>query len=361
MRDHCLPLDGLELDHSRLPTGVCSGMTHETIARVFKRMLPGEIKLAAFRFAAQKAVRRGVLSVGAMCGTDDQPSMAQPEVLDDTPELLVKHAPELPVDVVVYAQTRNIERVLRLGLPRIGGCILTDGSFGSRTAALHEAYYDAPSERGILYIQDEDLEDFFGSAHNKGLQVAVHAIGDRAVDQVVRCWNKVLDCRNRNSLRHRIEHAELLNTGLIQSIAELGLVLCVQPVFEQRWGGPSRMYATRLGSRYRLTNPWHELVKTGVVLAGGSDAPITPIDPIAGINAATSHPVVEHSVTRLQACRMFSDWAAYSLGIEHRKGSLTPGHDADFVHLSANPLETRDSRILRVFRSGTEVWAASSA
>jgi hypothetical protein len=172
------------------------------------------------------------------------------------------------------------------------------------------------------------------------------------VEQVVRSHESFLPA---NPLRHRIEHAELLNPDQIRRIAGLGLVLGVQPAFEAAWGGPGRMYQSRLGSRWLATNPYRELLAAGVVLAGGSDAPITPVDPIAGIRAAVNHPVAQHRVRELDACRMFTDRAAYALGLEQRKGSLAPGHDADFVVLSDNPLQTVDLSVVRAFRQGQEL------
>lgn len=344
--------EGLELDRYREPTGQVRGIAYEKASRWFKRRLSRELKLQAFDLAAANTARRGVLTIGALVGSDE------PD--DDGPELLVQHAPRLPVQVVVYPQTLNIRRAQHLGLPRIGGCLLIDGSFGSHTAALRDDYADQPGNRGRLYFRDEELFHFLQAADRAGLQITVHAIGDRAIEQVVRGHELIANiptqcARSANPLRHRIEHAELLSPELISRIARLGLILGVQPAFEHYWGGPGRMYEQRLGSRYRSTNPYRELIDAGVVLAGGSDAPITPVDPKLGINTAASLPVPEHNITRLDACRLFTDRAAYALGIDHLKGSLAPGCDADFVVLSHNPLYHLDFSVVSIFRSAVEL------
>jgi hypothetical protein len=335
--------NGLELDTGHEPTGLVSALAYETASRWFKARLTREVKLRAFELACRSARLKGVLTVGALVGSD--------EPGDDIPELLVEHLPHLPLEIVVFPQTRSIERVQRLGLRRIGGCILIDGSLGSHTAALDDDYADAPG-KGRLYFQDTELSEFFKSADANGLQFAVHAIGDRAVRQVLDSSESFMTL---NRLRHRIEHAELLNSDLIRRIAQRKFILGVQPAFEHYWGGPGRMYERRLGLRYRQTNPYRELLQAGVILAGGSDAPITPIDPGLGVRSAVNHPVAEHRVTPLQACRMFTDWAAYSLGLESRKGSLSPGHDADFAVLTHNPLKQQDFSVARLYRFGEEV------
>jgi hypothetical protein len=340
------PSDGLELGSSQEPTGVLAARAYEAASRSFKALIPRELKLLAFERSCQDAVNKGVLAIGALTGSDDPG--------DDAPELLAEHLSQLPVRVAVFPQTRSIARARKLGLGRIGGCILIDGSFGSRSAALLEDYSDAPGNRGRLYLTDDELAVFLRAADHAGLQTAVHAIGDRAVKQVLDCYESFL---TGNSLRHRIEHAELLDQDLIDRIARLGLLLGVQPAFEHYWGGAGRMYERRLGPRYRRTNPYRELLDRKVVLAGGSDAPITPIDPLLGIRTAASHPVAGHSIGLLEACRLFTDRAAFSLGLEQSKGSLTPGHDADFLVLSDSPLRGREFRVIKAFRAGEEIAA----
>lgn len=335
---------GAEQDEFGAPTGLLASAAYEQASRAFKHLLPRELKLTAFDRAAREAAKQGVLTVGAFVGSD--------EPGDDVPELLRDCAARLPVEAVIYPQTRSIKRAQAMGLPRIGGCILIDGSFGSHTAALLADYSDLPSNQGKLYFGDTELEAFLSEADAAGLQTAVHAIGDRAIDQVISCYEHFL---TGNPLRHRIEHAELLNAQLIERIARLGIILGVQPAFEHFWGGPGRMYERRLGPRFRDTNPYRQLADRGIALSGGSDAPITPIDPQLSIRSAVGHPVVEHRLTPLEACRLFTDRAAFALGCDARKGSLSVGCDADFLVLDRSPIADLDFRILRRFRAGREV------
>ncbi|MEO0093497.1 MAG: amidohydrolase [candidate division WOR-3 bacterium] len=336
---------GVELDHYKIPSGVVRGKAFEIAAKKFRQFLNPDIKIEAISLACKQAIVKGITTIVAMIGSD------APD--DDSFQLLLKVKDKLPIEVVPFYQTQDVERVKALGLTRIGGCILIDGSFGSRTAALTEDYEDEPGNKGILYFQDEELLNFFQEASAAGLQIAVHAIGDRAIDQVVSCYEKFLQ---ENLLRHRIEHAELLNDNLIERIAKLGIILSVQPAFEYYWGGSDKMYAERLGERYKLTNPYRKLIDTRITLCGGSDSPITPLDPVLGIKSAVNHPNLEHRLTHREAFQLFTKNGAYAIFKENEIGVLKPNFLADFLVLSADPFETLDFQILEVYKAGKRIF-----
>ena len=359
---------GMDADCNGRPTGVLRGEAYEKASRMFKHRLSPEIVRAALRLTGGQAAAQGVTTIGALVGVED--------TTDDEWRVLLDGLETMAVRTVPFLQTWETETPRRFGLGQAGGCLLIDGSFGSRTAALSEDYADAPGNNGASYVTDEKLLSFLRAAADAGLQSTVHAIGDRAVEQVVRCHEQlsnrgpgtggqrpgseprtpIPDPRPQargNPLRHRIEHAELLNESLTARIARLGLVLGVQPAFEAEWGGPDRMYAQRLGARWRDTNPYRRLLNSGVRLAGGSDAPITPIDPVAGIRAAVNHPNPGQRVSGPEALGMFTDAAAYSLKLENACGSIEAGKDADFTVLTSDPRTTPDCRVVATFRGGT--------
>jgi hypothetical protein len=331
---------GVELDRHGEPTGVLRGAAYEQASRWFKRRLPQEMVDEALLCCGQDAVRQGVTTIAALIGTEETTT-------DEFRVMLDTLGRGLPA-AVPFVQSWNHEHALAFGLKRIGGCLLIDGSFGSHTAALSQDYADAPGTAGTAFVPDEKLVHFLRRSEELGLQTSVHAIGDRAVEQVVRCHESV----GGSSLRHRIEHAELLNPGLVRRIARLGLVLGVQPAFEAVWGGPDRMYSCRLGTRWRMTNPFRDLLAAGVILAGGSDAPITPVAPLLGIKAAIEHPNTEQRVTPEQALAMFTQDAALSLGLEDETGRLAPGLRADFAVLTDDPRTGSDCRVAAAFRAG---------
>jgi predicted amidohydrolase YtcJ len=336
---------GVDLDCSGQPTGVLRGEAYETASRVFKhRLLPGTLR-EGLRLAGEQAAASGVTTIGALVGVEDN--------TEDEWQVLLEGLAASAVSAVPYLQTWDVDVPRRFGLKQAGGCLLIDGSFGSRTAALAKPYSDAPGNSGAGYVSDKQLLALLRAAGQTGLQTAVHAIGDRAVEQVVRCHEQLAVPGSPNPLRHRIEHAELLDDSLIDRIARLGLVLGVQPSFEAEWGGPDRMYRQRLGERWRNTNPYRRLLERGVVLAGGSDAPITPIDPVSGIRAALERPNPTERVSGEQALAMFTSAAAFALNRELVCGSIEAGKDADLTVLSADPRTAADSRVVATFRGGT--------
>ncbi|MBN2537468.1 amidohydrolase family protein [candidate division WOR-3 bacterium] len=324
--------------------GVLAGPAYEQASRRFKARLGPDTVAAALRLASDAAARQGVTTLAALVGNDDLSPTGW--------RALVCALETRPVRMVAWLQTTSPRLAAELGQPRVGGCILVDGSFGSHTAALNEPYADRPDTSGLLYLADKRLERFLGEADALGLQTMVHAIGDRAVEQVVRVHESLGTGARGNPLRHRVEHAILLPRSLVERITNQHLLLGIQPAFEDRWGGPGRMYAARLGERWRQTNPWRGLLDSGVRLAGGSDAPITPVDPLGGIRAATRHPNPEHRLEPAEALDLFTSAAAHSLGLERETGRIEPGLEADLVLLDSDPRAETECRVLATVRAG---------
>ncbi len=341
-------LDGCERDASGHLNGVLHGRAYEQTSERFKSRLEPSTVLRALEQAGWAAARAGVTTIAALVGND---GIDPGDWL-----LLLRGLAMLSVRAVPFVQTRRPELARRFRLPRLGGCLLIDGSFGSRTAALSTDYADEPGNRGISYFEDHELLTLLKRADGLRLQTAFHAIGDRAVEQLVRCHEQV---GTRSDLRHRIEHAELLNQNLIDRIAGLGLVLCVQPAFEITWGGPNRMYAKRLGERWKQTNPYRSMLRAGIKLAGGSDAPITRIDPLSGIAAAVNHPNPAERISPAEAMALFTTNGAYSLFLEDKVGRIEPGFDADIVLLDNDPRTTATCRVLATYRAGMRIFPAS--
>lgn len=329
-------MPGVDTDGSGRPTGVLRREAHTAAGRAAKALLTKDERVACFRRAADLAARRGIGVVHALAGSDDPG--------DRDVELLLDVQDDLPIETVVYAQTTDVERVVGLGLPRIGGCILIDGSFGSRTAALSEPYEDGEGS-GVLYYESDFLTGFFRRAHSAGLQISVHAIGDRAIEQVLGCMEEACG-REAARARHRIEHCELARPDLIERIAELGVFPCVQPTFELLWGGPGGMVERRLGrSRAARTNPFGTMLRAGVPLGAGSDSYVTPMDSMLGAHAAMNRPNRDERLSAFEAFSLFTSGAARLTFDEARRGTLEPGKEADFVVLESDPLDADPSSV----------------
>ncbi|HVL88190.1 MAG TPA: amidohydrolase [Candidatus Thermoplasmatota archaeon] len=233
---------------------------------------------------------------------------------------------------------------------RWGGVKLyLDGSFGSHTAALSEPFADAPDVRGLLTYSDARLRSIARRAHAGGLQLCMHAIGDRAIDQALAAAADAQRSRARADARHRIEHFLLPSQDAIERARRLGVVASVQPNFLGRWGGKDGLYERRLGVRRasRLL-PLRDMADAGVRIALGSDG--MPYGPLFGIHSAVNARYPRQRLTVDEALRAYTADAAWACHAEDRVGSLSPGKLADLVVLSRDPREdpTRIDRLSAV-------------
>lgn len=351
-------LPGLERDADGVPTGVLRREANWALQRWYHEQLGAhEVEELQLR-AASVAASRGVTSVHEMAVPGARGSRDF--------EVLMGHRSRLPVDVIPYVATTEIPYVMDYGLPRIGGDLSLDGSIGARTAHLSEPY-EGDEDTGVAYHGDEDLSEFFHNAHLAGLQVAVHAIGDAAIEQALACWDRVygaLDSRNRRHFRarrHRIEHFEMPGQDQVERAANLGLAISVQPGFDAAWGHPGAMYEQRLGpERAVRMNPFRTLLARGMAVGGGSDSPVTPLDPMAGILAAQGHHEGFERLGREEAVRLFTRGGSLIANLEDKKGTLEPGMQADFAAYERDPLETEeldDLRPVLTVSLGREVFA----
>ena len=251
----------------------------------------------------------------------------------------------------VFFQTMETAKALKRGLPRIGGCFATalDGCFGSVDAAMIEPYANDPSNRGILFYPQERVDAFVAEAERAGLQVALHAIGDAAFDQAVTAFERALTSdgsrgRKRDH-RHTIIHACLPTARGLEKAAELGLCISAQPAFNNWALEPQSYLDGILGERARHLNPIKTMLKAGLTVAGGSDAPCTLPDPIAGIDAACNHGDPAERLGVMDAIRLFTINAARLSFDDAERGSLEVGKLADMVVLDRDPLAVKPSEL----------------
>lgn len=340
-----IDLEGIERDEVGRPTGVTRRAANERVQRWFHESLTDheirELQLQAAALAASRGVTCvHEMAIPAWRGRRDV-------------EVLLEHRAQLPIDVVPYVADKDIPYVMDLGLETIGGDLSLDGSIGARTAALGEPYVDAGGQ-GSLYEREDGLAEFFHNAHLAGFQVAVHAIGDAAIEQAIGAWERVyraLDSRGRRHFRarrHRIEHFELCSADQIERAAALGLAISIQPAFDAAWGHPGALYDRRLGpERAAAMNPFGALLARGLLLGAGSDAPITALDPMEGLWALETHHDPSQRMNRDEAVRLFTTGSAALAHQEEKKGRLRPGMQADFAAYDADPVAADDPRGIR--------------
>jgi predicted amidohydrolase YtcJ len=257
---------------------------------------------------------------------------------DDYVAQFIATAPAFPLRFVLYYQTMDVEKVLEIGLPRIGGCILLDGDVGRCTAALSEPYANAPENYGTLYHAQGTINAFVLKAHKAGLQVALHAVGDAAVEQALNAYEAALRTHPRHDHRHRIEHCEVIREDQIQRAQQLGVALAIQPPFNHYW--PHTDYIANLGEkRAWKADPVRTLVRPGLLVAGGSDSTVTPLGPLIGVHAAVNHSNPFERVSVHEAVQLYTINAARIAFKEHDRGSLEVGKLGDLVVLGADPYE----------------------
>jgi predicted amidohydrolase YtcJ len=335
-----LPEDtnGIDKDEKGNPTGILRATANSMARSRVLDLIDDDTRIVALNKAAVLAMKRGVTTVNALEGG---------KLFNDKDvEVILKNKDIVPIELVLFYQTTDVEKVISLGLNRIGGCIILDGSFGSRTAALLQPYSDDNTKDGELYYSQEEINQFVEDAHKAGLQVTVHALGDRAVQQILTAYDLAMKKYPREDARHRIEHIELPSMDQIKVAKKLGVIFSVQPAFEYYWGGLDGMYGTRLGKeRASRTNPYKTIIESGCLLIGGSDSDVTPIDPLLGVHGAVNHSNVNERIDVFSALKMFTINGAKAVFMEGHKGTIEAGKDADLVVLYENPIDTPINRI----------------
>ncbi|HKS08893.1 MAG TPA: amidohydrolase [Pyrinomonadaceae bacterium] len=276
---------------------------------------------------------------------------------------------KLRIYKAVYGPGPSATRLLNEG-PTIGAFdnrftlraikVVSDGALGSRGAALLAAYSDAPDTSGFLTVKAEDLRPMLIDALKKGVQVETHAIGDHANRFILDEYEAALKAvpaaqRKVADPRWRVEHAQIVNPADIPRFAKLGIIPSMQPshAIGDLFFAPRRLGINRLSGSYA----WESFIKSGVVVPGGSDAPVERGEPMIEFYAAVArkdpkgfsgegwHP--EEAVTRAQALKMFTLWPAYAAFEEKLRGTIEVGKLADLTILSADIMKIPEAEILQ--------------
>ncbi len=237
----------------------------------------------------------------------------------------------------VFSQTMDTKLAIKRGFPRIGGCFACalDGCFGSDDAAMNEDYEGAEGN-GVLYYSDEKVTSFMKEANRAGLQIEVHAIGDRAFDQATRCLKAALDDYPRKDHRHTIIHDCLPTDKGVAICKEYNILMAMQTAFIG-WKQEPDEYLEMLMGKERASrlNPMRDLWDNGIFIAAGSDAPCTDPAPLEWIDhAVNNRSCPKQALTVKEALRMCTYNGCYITFDENERGSLEVGKVADMVILS---------------------------
>jgi len=254
----------------------------------------------------------------------------------------------------LLAQGPQIDPAGRLDVRSIK--LFLDGALGSKGAALLAPYSDHDSA-GLLMHEPATLEPLLARALGAGVQIQTHAIGDRANRLVLDLYEQAfagLDPAARRAARWRIEHAQILDPADIPRFAELGVIASMQPshAITDLHFALSRLGAERLRGAYA----WRSLVDAGAVLAAGSDAPVEKGDPLVELYAASvrkgldgfsdDHWGLDQALSREEALRALTEWAAYAMFQEAWRGKIRPGMWADLTVFSRDVLAVPGEELL---------------
>ena len=239
--------------------------------------------------------------------------------------------------------------------------VFMDGVLDSWTAVMVEPYADRPDWVGEPLFTQDHFDAVATDADRRGLQIAVHAMGDGAVRSVLDGYEAAMKANGRRDSRHRIEHIEVITEADIPRLVDLGVIASMQPPHPPgSMGLPLEPTVSRIGrERWPLSYAWRTIKEAGAHVVFASDWPVSPIDPIAGIQAAmVRKPWAEgdpdHSFSLHEAIAGYTVEGAYAEFMEHRKGRLKPGYLADLVILSAD-VEKTDPSALHTVRPVTTV------
>lgn len=318
------------------PQGPVSQEAHHAVREATQALLSGGDRERAVAAALRRAAGNGLAQLHEM----GAPSLSLPEDFLVVRRLTAaaEAAGGAVPEVIGYWGDLDTSVALELGLAGAAGDLSVDGSIGSRTAALHTEYADAPGEHGALYLEARTIADHVVRCTRAGLQSGFHVIGERAVTELVEGLALAEQEVGLAALRersHRLEHVEMVDAAQVAALARWHVVASVQPAFDAHWGGAGGLYETRLGARAVAMNPFAALAAAGVRLALGSDTPVTAFDPWGAVRGAVHHrtPGAGLDLASAVEAHTVGGWVAARRGGDPRLpeplgGTLLPGAPA---------------------------------
>lgn len=335
-------------------TGEPTGILRDTATDLVGAVIPPlsrEKRERAIRAAMRHAQELGVTSVQDNSSRED---------LEIYQELLKKG--ELGVRINAWRNADGWADFSRIGIQaaygdpflRLGTVkLFVDGSMGAGTALFFDPYADDPSTSGLPIHSQANLNELVRNADRAGLQIAAHAIGDKANAWILEAFARARKENGPHETRHRVEHAQVVRAQDLVRFRELGVIASIEPshcIDDMRWA--EKRIGARVADAYRFAS----FLKSGVRLAFGTDWDVEPLDPRLGLYAAVSRELpaggpeggwhAEEKLSMAQAIEMYTLGSAYAEFQEKVKGSVTTGKFADLVVMAANLFEISKKEIL---------------
>lgn len=335
--------------------GEATGLLHDSAAELVKKVVP-EASQNYLNTALKTSIKH-LLSLGLTGGHSEdlsyygyveRPLSAYRTVIDGEE---IKFRAHLLVHHEAFEDFKNVKKEYELPFVEYGALkIFADGAFGGRTAWLSQPYNDAPETSGVSIHADFNLAKLVQKAREYHMNVAVHTIGDMALKQTIEAIKNNLAREGRD----RLIHVGLVDDELIADMKQLPVILDIQPGFV---ASDFPWLIERLGTE-RIPNafPFRRLLDEQLICAGGSDAPIEPVDPLLGIFAAVTRRkpgerhegyVPEQKLTMFEAIALYTVGSASAIMQEDVKGVIKEGYFADFTVLDQDLFEVSEDEILK--------------
>lgn len=363
-------------DEAGNPDGLLFETAMTLVASVIPPKTPEQIA-EQVRAAIQRAHQGGLTGIHDFDGAE---ALRAYQLLHQRGKLSLRIVKNIPVQLLDHAIALGLRWGFGDDILRIGGIkTFADGALGPRTAWMIDAYENEPDNYGISVTDPEEMYENVSKASAAGLPSTIHAIGDRAVHEVLNVYEAVRKEEaargvRADQMRHRIEHVQIIHPNDVKRLGEMGIIASMQPnhatndmIMADRYWGERAEYAYN----------WRLQMDAGAPMAFGSDAPIEPIEPLANIQAAVTRRRLDGTpsaegwrsgengrLTVDEAVYGFTQGAAYAGGVEDRLGQLAPGFLADLVVLDRDIYEIDPMEIAATPVAGTMVggeWVYDAA
>jgi len=344
-RDTPNPPGGVIVRENGVPTGLLQERAMEALHDVLPEPTVSEL-VEAIEIAGKRCLSYGIGSVMDACvgsagGWADVEAYEAAERAGRLPVRMTMAMGGGPAGIAEQAFAKGYVTGKGTGMLRVGPVkFFTDGSAGGCTAAMSKPYTNG--ELGVLIFSDRELDEMVGHYHHRGYQVAVHAIGDAAIDQTISSFGKACADGTCNHRRHRIEHCGFIDDRQMAEMQRLGLIPAPQPVFVRDFGDT---YLHVLGEqRSAGCYPMARWQRRGLKPAMSSDTPVSDVNPFVNLYAALSRTTLggevlgaDERLSLAEALSAYTENGAYACGVDDRLGTLEAGKIADIAVLAGDP------------------------
>jgi len=358
------PNGTIQRDQSGKPTGIL----FESAMQLVEALIPPPdiTELAQALLSAQAVLNKmGITSVHDF---DSLRCFSSLQILEQQGLLKLRVLKGIPANAIETAIAMGLRSGFGNSRLRLGSIkLFADGALGPRTAAMFQPYEGEEQNDGVLFIDGEELVEKTLKAIQSGFSLAIHAIGDRAVHEMLNGYEKirVLETENkahRTPLRHRIEHVQLIHPDDIARLAQLQIIASMQPIHAT---SDMEMADRYWGKRAQFAYAWRSLWNNHTPIIFGSDAPVESPNPFWGLHAAITRQSIinptgkswypQQRLTLEEAIQAYTLNPAYAAGMEHQLGKLSPGFLADLIILDEDPYSLSSNDIPHIQPAATMI------